>query len=96
MDPAVAKEWVSMIEKIFEFVQIEDEEKVKYVIYMLRKDARNWWEVVAKSMDVAVMTWAEFLREFNSKYYSQVVINSKVAEFTRLQQENLLVLEYVR
>ena len=61
---------------------------------MLRKDARIWWEVVAKSRDVAVMTWVEFLREFNSKYYSQVVI--KVAEFTRLQQGNLSVLEYVQ
>ena len=45
---------------------------------------------------MAVMTWAEFLREFNSKYYSQIVINSKVVEFTRLQQGNLSVLEYVR
>ena len=42
IDPTVAKEWVSMIDKIFEFVQIEDEEKVKCVVYMLRKDARIW------------------------------------------------------
>ena len=62
---------------------------------MLRKDARIWWEAVIKSRDVAVMTWAEFLREFNSKYYKQVVINSKVTKFTRLQQRNLSVLEYV-
>ena len=96
VDPVVAKEWVSMIEKIFVFLQIEDEEKVKCVVYMLRKDARIWWEVVMKSRDVTTMSWAEFLREFNSKYYSQVVINSKVAEFTRLQQGNLSVLEYVQ
>ena len=74
-----------MIEKIFEFFHIEDEEKVKCVIYMFRKYARIWWEMVMKSRDVATMTWAEFLREFNFKYYSQAVINSKVAEFTRLQ-----------
>ena len=85
-----------MIEKIFEFVQIEDEEKVKCVVYMLRKDARIWWEAVMKSRDVATMTWAKFMREFNSKYYSQAVINSKVTEFTRLQQENLSVLEYMQ
>ena len=35
VDPAMAEEWVSMIEMIFEFFQIEDEEKVKYVVYML-------------------------------------------------------------
>ena len=95
IDPTVAEEWVSMIKKIFEFVQIEDEEKVICVVYMLRKYARIWWEIVKKSRDVAAITWAEFLREFNSKYKSQVVINSKVAKFTRLQQENLSVLEYV-
>ena len=85
VDPVVAEELVSMVEKIFEFVQIKDEEKVKSVVYMLRKDARIWWEVVKKSRDVATMTWVEFLREFNSKYFSQAVINSKVAKFTRLQ-----------
>ena len=40
VDPAVAEEWVSMIEIFFEFVQIEDVEKVKYAVYMLRKDTR--------------------------------------------------------
>ena len=42
VDPTVAEEWVSMIEKIFEFVQIEDVEKVKCTVYMLRKKARIW------------------------------------------------------
>ena len=56
VDPAVAEEWVSMIEKIFDFVQIKDDEKVKCIVYMLRKDARIWWEVVEKSRNVAVMT----------------------------------------
>ena len=56
VDPAVAKEWVSMIEKIFEFVQIEHEEKVKCVVYMLRKDARIWWEIVKKDRDVTTRT----------------------------------------
>ena len=41
---------------IFEFVQIEDEEKVKCAIYMLRKYAIIWWEAVMKSKDVATMT----------------------------------------
>ena len=40
VDPAVVEEWVSMIEKIFKFVQIKDEEKVKCTLYMLRKDAK--------------------------------------------------------
>ena len=81
----MAEEWISIVEKIFKFVQIEDEEKAKCAVYMLRKDARIWWEAMKKSRDVTIMTWVEFLREFNSKYYSQAVVNSKVVEFTKLQ-----------
>ena len=96
MDPAMAKEWISMIEKIFEFIQIEDEDKVKCTMYMLKKDARIQWDVIKQTWDVVVMAWAEFLIEFNSKYYSEVVINNKEVGFTRLQQESMSVLEYVR
>ena len=56
MDPAVAEEQINMIDKIFEFVQIEDEDKVKCAVYMLRKDARIWWDAVKKTWDVVVMT----------------------------------------
>ena len=69
---------------------------MKCTVYMLRKNARIWWDAVKKIWDTVTMTWDEFLIEFNSKYYSQAVINSKVAEFTRLQQENMSMLEYVR
>ena len=95
VDPAVAEEWISIIEKIFEFIQIDDKDKVKCAVYMLRNDARIWWDAVKNTQDVAVMTWDEFLIEFNSKHYSQAVINSKVAEFTRFQQGSVSVQEYV-
>ena len=67
VDPTVAEEWVSMIEKIFEFGQIENVKKVKCVVFMLRKDARIWWDVVKKTRDMETITWAEFYIEFNSK-----------------------------
>ena len=96
VDPAVTEEWISMIENIFEFVQIKDVDRVKCAVYMLKKDAKLWLDAVKKTRDVATMTQAKFLVEFNSKYYSQAVINSKVAEFTMLQQGSMSVLEYVR
>ena len=70
VDPTVAEEWVNMMEKNFEFVQIMDVEKVNCVMYMLRNDARIWWHMVKRTCDVTAMTWAEFLVEFNYKYYS--------------------------
>ena len=56
VDPAMAEEWISMIEKIFKFVQIEDEEKVKCALYMLRNDARIWWDAIKKIRDIVTMT----------------------------------------
>ena len=85
-----------MMENIFEFVQIEYVDRVKCAVYMLRKDARILWDAIKKTRDVATITWIEFLIEFNSKYYNQTAINSKVAELTMLQQWSMSVLEYVR
>ena len=62
---------------------------------MLRNDAWIWWDMVKRICDVTVMTCTDFLVEFNAKYYSQAVINSK-AEFIRLKQGNMSVLEYVK
>ena len=39
VDPTMAEEWISMIEKIFDFVQVEDIDRVKCTVYMLRNDA---------------------------------------------------------
>ena len=46
---------------------------MKCVVYMLRKDAKIWWNAVKKTRNVVVMTYAKFLIEFNSKYYSQAI-----------------------
>ena len=96
VDPVIVEEWVSMMEKIFEFLRIEDNEKVTCAAYMLRNNARIGWDVVKRTCDVLAMTWTNFLVEFNSKYYGQAVTNIMVVEFTILQQGNMSVLEYVR
>ena len=56
VDPTVAEEWISMIDKIVEFVLIEDEDKVKCAVYMLRNDVRIWSDAVKKTRDIATMT----------------------------------------
>lgn len=42
------------------------------------------------------MTWVEFLSEFNNKYFSKIVVDFKVSEFTNLKQGNMIILKYVR
>ncbi|XP_062118780.1 uncharacterized protein LOC133832455 [Humulus lupulus] len=94
-DPVVAEEWISILERIFDF-RTTEHENVICTIYMLRKDARIWWDAVKKGHNVAEMEWPEFLVLFNSKYYSHTMIDHKVVEFTTLKQGNLSVKEYTR
>ena len=37
-----AEEWMSSIENVFEFLQLNEREKVSCASYMLKKDVRIW------------------------------------------------------
>ena len=56
-DPLVVDEWMSEIKTIFNFMDITEEEKVICASFVLKKDARYWWETVATRRDVRAMTW---------------------------------------
>ncbi|KAL5564893.1 hypothetical protein UlMin_028057 [Ulmus minor] len=94
-DPLEAEEWLSSIETILEFMELSDREKVMCASYMLRKDARYWWESVKLRRNVHTMTWREFVGEFNQKYYNQVVMRVKQKEFLNLKHGNMTVIEAV-
>ena len=66
-DPLEAKEWISSIETILDFIQLNDRERVLCASYMLRKDARHWWATVKLRKNMDTITWAEFVGEFNQK-----------------------------
>ncbi|KAL5557774.1 hypothetical protein UlMin_033985 [Ulmus minor] len=68
-DPLEAEEWLRSIETILEFIELSDHEKVMCASYMLRKDARYWWDSVKLRRNVHAMTWVEFVGEFNQKDY---------------------------
>ena len=53
--------------------------------YMLREDARHWWATVKLRKNVDTMTWAEFFREFNQKYYNRAVLQAQQNEFLNLK-----------
>ncbi|KAL5561756.1 hypothetical protein UlMin_031503 [Ulmus minor] len=94
-DPLEAEEWLSSIETILEFMELSDREKVMCASYMLRKDARYWWDLVKLRRNVHAMTWVEFVGEFNQKYYNQAAMRAKQKEFLNLKQGNMTVIEAV-
>jgi len=95
-DPLVADEWMSEMKKIFNFMNISEIEKVICASFVLKKDARYWWETVAARRDTRAMSWDDFIEEFNSKYFNMRAMNTQQKEFTELKQGTMTVTEAVR
>ena len=93
IDPLKAEEWLSLIDTILDFMQLSDYEWVLCASYMLRKDARHWWGTVKLRKNVNVMTWAEFVGEFNQKYYNLATLRAQQKKFINLKQSNMSVVE---
>ena len=43
-DPEGAEEWVREIEKIFDVIACEEDQKVRFAAYVLIEEAGHWWE----------------------------------------------------
>ena len=94
-DPLVADEWISSIQVILDFMNLTDQEKVRCASFNLKKDARYWWETVALRRNVDVMTWAEFVEEFNTKFFNMRAMSAQQRDFNNLKQGSMTVTEAV-
>ena len=74
IDPLEAEEWISSMETILDFMQLNDQERVACASFMPKKDARHWWATIKMTRYVEAMTLADFVREFNQKYYNSVIL----------------------
>ncbi|KAL5560800.1 hypothetical protein UlMin_037011 [Ulmus minor] len=73
-----------------------DYSEVLCASYMLKRDARHWWGAVKLRRDVGIMTWNDFVREFNHKYYNPTALRAQQNEFLNLKQGSMTVMEAVR
>ncbi|KAL5580695.1 hypothetical protein UlMin_013137 [Ulmus minor] len=76
-------------------MQLNDQERVACASYMLRKGARHWWSTVKLTRDVNIMSWADFIGEFNQKYYNSAILRVQEDEFLKLKQGTMTVIEAV-
>ncbi|KAL5564662.1 hypothetical protein UlMin_027826 [Ulmus minor] len=95
-DPLVAEEWLSSIQTILDFMHLNEREKVLCATYVLKRDARYWWETVKMRRNVQDMTWDEFIVEFNQKYYNRMAMRAQQNEFINIKQGSMSITEAVR
>ena len=94
-DPLVADEWLSSLQVILDFMNLTDQEKVRCASFVLKKDARYWWETVALRRNVDGMSWNDFVVEFNTKFFNMRAMNAQQRDFNNLKQGSMTVTEAV-
>ena len=95
-DPIVAEEWVKSLDIIFDYMRIDDVDKVLCAIFLLKKEARIWWEGAKLAVDMETLTWDRFKVIFYDKYFTRDARSLKVKEFLELKQGDMTVCDYVR
>ncbi|KAJ9546858.1 hypothetical protein OSB04_019401 [Centaurea solstitialis] len=89
LDPIISSRWVSKVEGAFLTSFSPAEVKVRFAANLLRKAAKDWWNVVSSSRtpeQVAAMTWEEFKGLFKAEFEPQVEIERLTNEFLYMKQ----------
>ncbi|KAG7588974.1 Integrase catalytic core [Arabidopsis suecica] len=68
--------------------------QVDLVVHYLQADAHLWWRGVAARRAQAGMSWADFVAEFNAKYFPPKALDRLEGRFFELSQGSQTVREY--
>ncbi|KAL2243791.1 UNVERIFIED_CONTAM: Retrovirus-related Pol polyprotein from transposon [Sesamum indicum] len=80
IDPTEAEEWLRNTERVLDRIECTSEQKLRYAVSLLEKDALDWWETVPRSRNrPATLTWNDFLKEFADKYTPPIYRNQEVS-----------------
>ena len=72
------------------------EYRVDLAVHFLEEDAHLWWKSVTARRRQADMSWADFVAEFNAKYFPQEALDRMEGRFLELTQGERSVREYDR
>ena len=95
-NPLDAEEWLSSMETILDFMELNDREKIICAAYMLKREAHNWLELVKTRRNIHEMSWVDFVYEFNKKFFNPTVLSAQQTEFLNFKQDNMTVMDAVK
>ena len=70
-DPLDGIEWLNSIHSIFDCLKFNDEDRIRYVVCLLRKDATYWWKTTKQGNELHCSTWFGFKIEFHQRYCNE-------------------------
>ena len=100
LDPDHFLDWLQTIERIFEYKEVPEENKVKLVALKLRKYASIWWANLtakrARNGKGKIRTWAKMRDKLKAKFLPSHYVQDNYFKLHHLKQGTKSVEEYTR
>ncbi|XP_043720970.1 uncharacterized protein LOC122668475 [Telopea speciosissima] len=95
-DSLLPVKWVKEMEKAFDFLGCNEEQKISCVRYKLQQKAEAWWQITKPILATAhpVLTWEIFKEAFFGNYFPTSTRKKKEVQLMELIQGLKSVLEY--
>ncbi|CAM0954437.1 unnamed protein product, partial [Alopecurus aequalis] len=94
--PVVAADWLRIMERRLEVMQVQPDQKVMFAAIQLKGNADIWWENVRSSLSPAhaTPTWEFFQTQFIEKYYPASYVERMENALSKLKQGNRTIQDY--
>ena len=100
LEPDDFLEWLQTVERVFEYKEIPDEQKVKVIALKLRKYASLWWTNLlakrARQGKGKIRTWEKMKNKLKGRFLPPNYIQANYALLHHLTQGSKSVEEYTR
>ena len=95
INPQAIEEWSISLQHLLSCMGLTEQEKVLYGFMVMNKDPRFEWETVESRVNMAEMTWIEFIQEVSQRCYNYETMRTIQKEFDNIQQGSMTVTEAV-
>nr|VDD29145.1 unnamed protein product [Brassica oleracea] len=95
VDAVAAHDWKLALQRKLEIIECPPELSLRLTMQYLRGDALIWWEGIRLShFGPERLTFADFIREFDRKYFPKEAMDKKKCEFEHVSQGVMSIREY--
>ncbi|XP_022018930.1 uncharacterized protein LOC110918962 [Helianthus annuus] len=100
LDPDEFVDWIQTVEWVFDYKQIDEDQKVKIVALKLRKYASTWWSNVCLKRErrgmEKIRSWSKMKEKMKQKFLPSHYIQTGLLQLQSLKQGSGTVEDYSR
>ena len=70
VDAVVARNWLTRVFDTLNYMELDDELKLKVATRLIDKSTTTWWDNLKLRVSIPI-TWNLFVQEFNEQFYTR-------------------------